>query len=56
MAPHIPAYEGYFSRYRGQGTKFLEIGVSKGGSLQLWWKYLSEKASSLAPDIDKNCF
>jgi len=53
---YIPVYDRYFSRYRGQSTKFLEIGVSNGGSLQLWRKYLSEKASSLAPDIDKNCF
>ena len=32
---YIPIYERYFSRFRDKPVRFLEIGVSKGGSLQI---------------------
>ena len=33
---YLPLYERYFQQYRGTSFKFLELGVSKGGSLQMW--------------------
>lgn len=52
---YIPLYERYFSSYRGQRTRFLEIGVSKGGSLQLWRKYFGSDAVIFGIDIDPEC-
>lgn len=36
--------------------RFLEIGVSKGGSLQLWRRYFGESAIIFGIDIDPECF
>ena len=35
-AHYFPAYETHFSRYIGRPVTFVEIGVSGGGSLQMW--------------------
>ena len=52
---YIPLYDRYFSPFRGQKIKFLEIGVSKGGSLQLWRKYFGENAIIYGIDINPEC-
>jgi Methyltransferase domain len=52
---YIPIYERYFCRFRGQPVRFLEIGVSKGGSLQMWRKYLGDAAILYGIDIDPTC-
>ena len=41
---YIPLYDRYFSRFRGTNVRFLEIGVSEGGSLQMWRKYFGDQA------------
>jgi hypothetical protein len=54
--PHyLPIYERYFSRYRGTGVRMLEIGVSGGGSLDLWRKYFGPEAVIFGIDIDPGC-
>jgi len=52
---YIPIYEKYFEKYRGQKVRFLEIGVSKGGSLRMWREYLGPNAVIFGIDIDKDC-
>ncbi len=52
---YIPLYERYFSPYRGRKVRFLEIGVSKGGSLQMWRRYFGEEAIIFGIDIDPEC-
>lgn len=52
---YLPIYDRYFSRFRGQTFRFLEIGVSKGGSLQMWRRYFGEDAIIYGIDIDKSC-
>jgi hypothetical protein len=52
---YIPLYDRYFSPYRGKKIKFLEIGVSKGGSLQLWRKYFGDGAIIYGIDINPEC-
>lgn len=52
---YIPLYDQYFSSRRGGAVRFLEIGVSKGGSLQMWRKYLGPKAVLFGIDIDPTC-
>lgn len=52
---YIPIYEKYFEKYRGQEVRFLEIGVSKGGSLRMWREYFGTDAVIFGIDIDPNC-
>lgn len=48
-------YERYFSSYVGQEINILEIGISHGGSLQLWKKYFGDKVNLYAIDINPQC-
>lgn len=52
---YFEIYERHFSKYRGQKINILEIGISHGGSLQLWRKYFGDKANIYAIDINPEC-
>jgi hypothetical protein len=52
---YIPIYDRYFSKFRGRDVRFLEIGVSLGGSLQMWRKYFGHSAIIYGIDIDEDC-
>lgn len=52
---YLPVYDQYFSRFRGTKLKFLEIGVSKGGSLKLWREYFGADAVIFGIDIEPTC-
>lgn len=52
---YLPIYEDIFSKYVGKSVRFLEIGVSKGGSLKMWRRYLGEAAILFGVDIDPGC-
>jgi hypothetical protein len=52
---YIPLYEKYFSNFRNRKIRFLEIGVSKGGSLQMWRKYFGRDAIIFGIDINPEC-
>lgn len=52
---YIPIYDRYFSGFRNRPIRFLEIGVSKGGSLAMWRKYFGDAAIIYGIDIDKTC-
>ena len=52
---YIPLYDRYFSFFRGQKIKFLEIGVGNGGSLQMWRKYFGDDATIFGIDINPKC-
>jgi hypothetical protein len=54
-AHYFPIYERYFAPYVGMPVRVLEIGVSHGGSLQLWKKYFGSKAEIIGLDIDPRC-
>lgn len=53
---YIPIYDRHLSKFRNTKVRFLEIGVSKGGSLQMWRRYLGDDAIIYGIDIDPNCF
>jgi hypothetical protein len=54
---HYPAiYERYFSRYVGTDVTFLELGVQRGGSLQVWKEYFGDKATILGVDIKEKTY
>lgn len=52
---YIPLYDRYFAPFRGGPVRFLEIGVSKGGSLQMWRTYFGADAVIYGIDIDPTC-
>src|SRR5262245_9140755 len=52
---YFPIYERHFARFVNRATTFIEIGVSKGGSLQLWKRYLGTFAQIVGIDTDVNC-
>ncbi len=52
---YFDVYERYFSRYRGTPVNILEIGISHGGSLQLWREYFGPEANIFAVDINAEC-
>ncbi|MGZ9817477.1 class I SAM-dependent methyltransferase [Peribacillus simplex] len=49
---YFDIYERHFERFVGQEVNILEIGVSHGGSLQMWKHYFGEKATIYGLDID----
>ena len=52
---YFPIYEKHFSRFINQSVVFLEIGVSRGGSLQLWKRYFGPFVTIVGIDIDPKC-
>ncbi|WP_078394697.1 class I SAM-dependent methyltransferase [Shouchella patagoniensis] len=52
---YFDIYERHFERFVGQEVNILEIGVSHGGSLQMWKDYFGEKANIVGIDIDPRC-
>lgn len=52
---YIPLYDRYFGPWKGRAPRFLEIGVSKGGSLQLWRRFFGPEAVIFGIDIDPRC-
>jgi hypothetical protein len=52
---YFDVYERYFSIYKNKPVNILEIGISHGGSLQMWRKYFGEAANIFAIDINGEC-
>ncbi len=52
---YFPIYERHFSKFVNQSSVFIEIGVYKGGSLQMWKQYLGPFAKIIGIDIDPEC-
>jgi O-antigen biosynthesis protein len=52
---YLDIYEKHLSQYVGSDCRILEIGVAQGGSLEIWRKYLGEKAKIIGMDINPLC-
>lgn len=52
---YIEIYERYFEKYRGKECIIMEVGVSHGGSLELWRKYFGPKARIIGIDNNPKC-
>ncbi len=52
---YFDIYERHFERFVGDEVNILEIGISHGGSLQMWKHYFGEKANIVGVDIDPRC-
>ncbi len=52
---YFEIYDRHFKKYRNQDIVILEIGVSHGGSLQMWRDYFGPKAKIYGVDINPKC-
>ena len=53
---YLHLYDRYFGSFKDKkNLRFLEIGVSQGGSLQMWRKFFGEEATIFGIDIDPKC-
>ena len=52
---YFEVYDRHFSKYRGKEVVILEIGVSQGGSLQMWKDYFGDKAKIYGIDVNPQC-
>ena len=52
---YLDIYERHLGDRRGTPFRLLEIGVFRGGSLELWRSYFGEKAVIFGVDIDPGC-
>ncbi|MEM7500315.1 MAG: class I SAM-dependent methyltransferase [Pseudomonadota bacterium] len=52
---YLEIYERHLGHLRGTEFRMLEIGVFRGGSLELWRQYFGEKAIIYGIDIDPRC-
>ncbi len=52
---YFDIYDRHFARYKGKEVTILEIGVSHGGSLQMWKQYFGGNAKIYGIDINPEC-
>lgn len=52
---YLDLYDRHFAQYRGQPIVFLEIGVDRGGSLEMWRRYFGPAATICGVDISPAC-
>lgn len=52
---YFDIYDRHFCRFRNKEITILEIGVSQGGSLQMWKSYFGNKAKIYGIDVDPRC-
>ena len=54
-AHYFDVYDRHFSKYRNKEIVILEIGVSQGGSLQMWKNYFGKDAKIYGIDVNPMC-
>jgi hypothetical protein len=52
---YFEIYDRHFSRFRDREITLLEIGVSGGGSLEIWRSYFGPKARIIGLDVNPDC-
>ena len=52
---YFEIYDRHFAAFRDRSPVVLEIGVSQGGSLQMWREYFGRGARIVGIDIDPRC-
>ena len=52
---YFDVYEENFSKFKGKNITFIEIGVSNGGSLEIWKKYFGPNSRIIGIDINPEC-
>lgn len=49
---YLPIYESALAKFKGAPIRMLEIGVSRGGSLEMWRRFLPPNSVIVGLDID----
>ncbi|MFN3299527.1 MAG: class I SAM-dependent methyltransferase [Sediminibacterium sp.] len=52
---YFEIYDRYFRRYINKEVNVLEIGIYRGGSLEMWKNYFGDKAKIFGVDVDPSC-
>ena len=52
---YFEIYDRHFKKYKDKDVVLLEVGVSKGGSLQMWSDYFGKGSKFFGIDIDPRC-
>src|SRR5450432_1914397 len=52
---YFEIYDRYFAAYQGKEVVVLEIGVSQGGSIDLWKKFFGKGLKYYGIDINPGC-
>lgn len=52
---YFDIYDRHFSRFRGSDVYVVEIGVSHGGSLQMWKDYFGPDSKIFGIDLNPDC-
>ncbi len=52
---YFEVYNNHFKRYIGKDVTIMEIGVNRGGSLQIWKHIFGNKAKIYGVDISEDC-
>ena len=52
---YFEIYDRHFRKYRNKDVVLLEVGVSRGGSLQMWSDYFGKGSKFYGIDIDPRC-
>lgn len=55
MDHYFEIYDAHFGKYKGKEIVLLEIGVSQGGSIQLWRKFFGPGLRYYGLDINPKC-
>lgn len=53
-AHYFPVYSRHFAPFRGRPIKVLEIGIYRGGSLDMWRWYFGDQVTLVGIDIDED--
>ena len=52
---YFEIYDRHFKKYKDKDIVLLEVGVSRGGSLQMWSDYFGKSSKFFGIDIDPRC-
>jgi len=52
---YFAIYERYLTKFKSQQCVYVEIGIERGGTLDIMQKFLGEKARIIGVDIDARC-
>jgi hypothetical protein len=50
---YLPVYESAMAGFRDRPVRMLEIGVDRGGSMQMWRRYLQPESTIVGIDINR---
>ncbi len=53
--PYFEVYEKHLQHLKGKNIHLVEVGVQKGGSLEMWSNWLGPQAKITGIDIDEAC-